>query len=117
MTDVDGVFDRPPNEEGAKLLTFFGQGQSVEIGEKSAHGRGGMASKIDAAQFAVSPGSQCQACVVISGNDLSAIRALVGRDYDVSEEEDNRPKGTLFCTPGSGLELQALDDMKLIEVS
>lgn len=117
LTDVDGVFDRPPNEDGARLLPFYAQEQSVGIGEKSKHGRGGMASKIEAAQFAVSPGSQCRACVVVSGHDFSAIRAIASRDYDAAEEEDSGPKGTLFVTPGSELEQQALEDMKVIEVS
>ena len=115
LTDVDGVFDRPPSEEGAKLLPFYSQDQSVGIGEKSKHGRGGMASKIEAARFAVSPGSQCRACVVVSGCDLSAIRALANSDYEMEEGEE--PKGTLFVTPGSELEEQALEDIKNIEVS
>lgn len=115
LTDVDGVFDRPPNEDGAKLLSFYSQDQSVGIGEKSKHGRGGMASKIEAAQFAVSPGSQCRACVVVSGNDLSAIRALVNSEYELEDGEE--PKGTLFVTPGSELEEQALEDIKLIDMT
>lgn len=115
LTDVDGVFDRPPNEEGAKLLPFYSQEQSVGIGEKSKHGRGGMASKIEAARFAVSPGSQCRACVVVSGNDLNAIRALANSEYEL--EDDSQPKGTLFVTPGSELEQQAVEDIKAIEVS
>ena len=60
---VDGVFDRPPNEKSSKLLPFFAQNQMVGIGEKSLHGRGGMAAKISAAQMAAKPGSQCRACV------------------------------------------------------
>ena len=66
LTDVDGVFDRPPTDKGAKLLPFYSQTQSVGIGEKSKHGRGGMDSKISAAQSAVKTGSQCRACVVLS---------------------------------------------------
>ena len=31
LTDVEGVFDRPPNESGAKLLPFFAQNQEVGI--------------------------------------------------------------------------------------
>ena len=115
LTDVDGVFDRPPTEDGAKLLPFYSQDQSVGIGEKSKHGRGGMASKIEAAQFAVSPGSQCRACVVVSGCDLSAIRALANSEYELEEGEE--PKGTLFVTPGSELEEQALEDIRIMEVS
>mmetsp|Transcript_947 Transcript_947/g.1750 ORF Transcript_947/g.1750 Transcript_947/m.1750 type:complete len:754 (-) Transcript_947:189-2450(-) len=111
LTDVDGVFDRPPSEQGAKLLPFYDENQSVGIGEKSKHGRGGMGSKISAAQFAVSPGSQCRACVVLSGADLNAIRSVTSKNYDPS----NGPKGTLFATPGSVLEEQALREIADVE--
>ena len=108
LTDVDGVFDRPPKEKGAKLLPFYSQTQSVGIGEKSKHGRGGMDSKISAAQSAVEPGSQCRACVVLSGADLNAIRSVTSKDYDASIGS----KGTLFATPGSELEKQAMKEIE-----
>ena len=39
LTDVEGVFDRPPSEPGAKRLEFYQPEQSeVAIGEKSAQG-------------------------------------------------------------------------------
>ena len=113
LTDVDGVFDRPPNEDGAKLLPFFAQNQEVGIGEKSLHGRGGMDSKINAAQFAVSAGSQCRACVVLSGADLDSIRSVASKDYEVSEDET--PKGTLFATPDSELERQGILDCEVVQ--
>ncbi len=108
LTDVDGVFDRPPCESGAKLLSFYSPSQSVEIGEKSKHGRGGMHSKIIAAQSAVKPGSQCRACVVLSGADLNAIRSVTNKEYDPIIGQ----KGTLFATPGSELEKQAIKEME-----
>ena len=61
-----------------------------------------MASKIGAALSAVAIGSACTACVVASGNDLNAIRAVLGPDNKFGS------KGTLFCTPGSTLEDQAV---------
>jgi len=108
LTDVQGVFDRPPSEAGAKLLPLYVD-QNVEIGNKSAQGRGGMAAKIQAASSAVKPGSTCSACVVAAGSDLSAIRATLGSHYS----PDLPSRGTLFCTPGSDLEAQALKDVKL----
>jgi len=111
LTDVDGVFDRPPSEKGAKLLSFFPQDQSVGIGAKSMHGRGGMGSKIAAAQFAVSEGSQCRACVVLNGADLDSIHAVACKEYDTSVESAGT-KGTLFATPGSELEKQALMELE-----
>jgi delta-1-pyrroline-5-carboxylate synthetase len=69
----------------------------VTIGQKSMHGRGGMGAKIDAALGAVKPGSKCNACVVVGGHDLDAIRCTVGKKISP------QPKGTLFATPGTQL--------------
>lgn len=68
-------------------------------------GRGGMASKIEAATNAVAQGSTCNACVVASGADLNAIRAILGPDNKFGS------KGTLFCSPSSALEKQAITDL------
>lgn len=64
-----------------------------------------MASKIGAAVSAVLPGSSCSACVVASGADLNSIRAVLGNDPKVKYS-----CGTLFVTPGSALEEQAMKD-------
>jgi len=106
LTDVEGVFDSCPSVSGAKLLDLFVEKSSdVAIGAKNPQGRGGMASKIDAAVSAVSPGSKCTACVVASGNDLNALRGILGPDDKFGS------KGTLFCTPDSLLEKQAKVDL------
>jgi len=106
LTDVEGVYDRSPTKPGAKMLEIYVERSSeVSIGEKSAQGRGGMASKIDAANSAVAVGSACTACVVASGNDLNVIRAILGPVNKFGS------KGTLFCTPDGKLEQQALIDV------
>jgi delta-1-pyrroline-5-carboxylate synthetase len=126
LTDVDGVFDRPPSDPKAKLIPFIpspssssdqqdgaestsngGGGIQIEIGNKSNQGRGGMAAKIAAAHGAVTPGSSCTACVVAAGSDLYSIRSILGHNYDPAL---GPPKGTLFVTPGSYLEKQAMED-------
>ena len=112
LTDVDGVYDSSPKENPkAKLLPLYQDTSEVQIGTKSAQGRGGMSSKIEAATSAVKPGSQCSACVVAAGSDLNSVRAILGSDpqYGV--------KGTLFVTPGSELEKQALADFVTQTVS
>lgn len=107
LTDVDGVYDKSPKDDpSAKLLSFYSnKGTSVIIGQKSAQGRGGMGSKIDAAMSAVAPGSNCGACVVAAGSDLNSIRAVLGPIPFAS-------KGTLFVTPGSDLEKQAQSEVE-----
>lgn len=112
LTDVEGVFDKPPSEQGAKKLDLFVQDSSeVAIGAKSAQGRGGMASKIEAATSAVAPGSRCGACVIASGADLSSIRSIFVKDETFSN------KGTLFLTPGSSIEQQAIKELRALKVS
>ena len=39
LTDVPGVYDRPPSEEGSRMLNFYVEEESVKIGEKSLHGK------------------------------------------------------------------------------
>ena len=105
LTDVEGVYDSSPKENpNAKLLSLYQETSEIEIGVKSAQGRGGMSSKIEAATSAVKPGSNCSACVVAAGSDLNSIRAILGSDPQYGT------KGTLFVTPGSELEKQALAD-------
>lgn len=64
MTDVDGVFTGPPKAPDSKLIDVWCpkvHDEIIKIGEKSAHGRGGMAAKIEAAWY----GAQDGATVVI----------------------------------------------------
>lgn len=111
LTDVDGVYDSSPKENpNAKLLPFYDAESAVLIGSKSLQGRGGMKSKIEAATSAVAPGSKCLACVVAGGSDLNSVRAILGPDPTLGH------KGTMFVTPGSDLERQALVDCLADEV-
>lgn len=111
LTDVEGVYDKPPSEAGAKKLDLFiNESSEVAIGAKSTQGRGGMGSKIDAASSAVASGSKCGACVVASGADLNSIRSILGQD------RNRGTKGTLFLTPGSPSEQLAIIEMKEIRV-
>ena len=38
LTDVPGVYDKPPSEKGAKMLSFYTEDDSVAIGDKSLQG-------------------------------------------------------------------------------
>lgn len=107
LTDVDGVYDKPPTSPGARLIPYYHTDSKVAIGEKSSQGRGGMAAKIAAAQGAVMPGSSCTACVIAAGSDLDSVRTILGREY---KPQYGPPKGTLFATPGSDLATQAVEE-------
>ena len=65
-------------------------------------------SAMGAAAAAVKPGSNCSACVIAAGSDLNTIRAVLGH-----HTKEASP-GTLFCTPGSDLEAQAIKDAEEI---
>lgn len=108
LTDVDGVYNLPPSDPKARLVQYHHSNSDVAIGTKSSQGRGGMAAKIEAARMAVSPGSACAACIVAAGSDLDSVRSILGREYDPAF---GPPKGTLFATPGSDLEKEAMDEM------
>ncbi len=68
-------------------------------GEKSRHKRGGIDWKTNAALLAMNLGWRCEACVVLSGDNLVSIWSVAGSEY-------NGPplKGTLFAIPISELE-------------
>ena len=48
MSDVDGIYTRPPKEEGARLINTYCPAtvESIHYGEKSRVGLGGMDSKV-----------------------------------------------------------------------
>lgn len=76
LTDVEGLYNKPPSQLGAKIIPVF-RTDSVkfEIGDKSAVGRGGMGSKIDAAQGAINRG--VRAVVIASGFKYGIIMSVI----------------------------------------
>jgi len=89
LTDVGGLYDRPPSEAGAKIIDTYNRAQLVSIGDKSARGRGGMGAKVDSALRALDQG--VQAVVIASGKEPGVVVDILG---------GVKPVGTLFI-PGS----------------
>jgi glutamate 5-kinase len=56
LTEVEGVFTRAPGSPGAELLADGSLVEAAELGPGSTLGRGGMASKIVAAEMAAAAG-------------------------------------------------------------
>jgi delta-1-pyrroline-5-carboxylate synthetase len=75
LTDVDGVYDRPPTEKGAKRIDIFSSETYFQAGEKSLRGRGGMSAKVDAALKAVDGGVQVVA--IAAGSDFEAVERII----------------------------------------
>lgn len=81
LTEVDGVYSRAPGMPGARLLTDGSV--SAEFGQVSAFGRGGMRSKVVAAEMAASAGIPT---VTAAGHGERVLPAIVAGE----------PRGTRF---------------------
>ena len=47
LTDVDGLYDKPPSEYGARIINTYARGDTEHrFGDKSSQGRGGMGAKV-----------------------------------------------------------------------
>ncbi|KDO34422.1 hypothetical protein SPRG_01557 [Saprolegnia parasitica CBS 223.65] len=77
LTDVDGLYNKPPSEPNAKVISIFAPEQPGQfvIGEKSSVGRGGMGAKIQSAQGAVDNG--VNAVVIASGFKYGVLDAIM----------------------------------------
>ena len=75
LTDVDGLYDRPPSESGAKIIREVHPAAlaSIEFGPVSKGGRGGMEAKVGAALRALEMG--IKGVVMASGT----VQNIVGR--------------------------------------
>eukprot|EP01059_Diplonema_ambulator_P015409 TRINITY_DN2653_c0_g1_i1.p1 TRINITY_DN2653_c0_g1~~TRINITY_DN2653_c0_g1_i1.p1 ORF type:complete len:430 (+),score=149.61 TRINITY_DN2653_c0_g1_i1:49-1338(+) len=74
LTDIDGVYTKPPGEKGGYLLDYHSPAiDEIKFGEKSSRGRGGMESKIRAAMLASQRGVDV---VVASGFEKNVIDRL-----------------------------------------
>nr|XP_053632342.1 delta-1-pyrroline-5-carboxylate synthase-like [Cherax quadricarinatus] len=98
MTDVDGIYNKPPNTEGARLIDSFVPEMinNLEFGQKSSVGTGGMDSKVKAASWALDRGTSV---VICKGMSQGAIKGIV----------QGRKIGTFFTTNNdSGLAVEVL---------
>ena len=95
LTEVDGVYTTHPALPGAEPVATGDEAALAEIGPGTAHGRGGMSSKIAAARIASAAGI---ATVIASGRRKDAIAAALAGE----------PRGTRFTpdtAPASAFKL------------
>ena len=76
MTDVDGLYTRPPDQDGARLIDTYvpGANDEIQFGGKSRVGTGGMDSKSKAATWALDHGVSV---VICNGLQDKAIKDIV----------------------------------------
>lgn len=85
MSDVDGIYNLPPWQDGAKMLHTFSSDLrgTIKFGKKSKVGTGGMDAKVNAALWAMDRGV---AVVICNGTQEKAIKSIMS----------GRKIGTLF---------------------
>jgi glutamate 5-kinase len=74
LTEVEGVYTRAPGTPGAELVGEGSQAREAVLGETSALGRGGMQSKVLAAEMAAAAGIPS---VIAAGADASVLGPIV----------------------------------------
>lgn len=76
MSDVDGIYSRPPWEDGAKLMSVctLDDINSIKFGEKGKVGTGGMDSKVKSAAWALERGVTA---VICNGHQEQAIKTII----------------------------------------
>jgi glutamate 5-kinase len=84
LTEVEGVFTRAPGTPGAELVGEGSRAREAVLGESSALGRGGMQSKVLAAEMAAAAGIPS---VIAAGAGASVLGPIVAGE----------PRGTRFA--------------------
>lgn len=76
MSDVDGIYNQPPWQDGAKMLHTFSSDlrDTIKFGQKSKVGTGGMDAKVNAALWALDRGVSV---VICNGTQEKAIKSIL----------------------------------------
>ncbi|XP_031625727.1 delta-1-pyrroline-5-carboxylate synthase isoform X2 [Contarinia nasturtii] len=98
MSDVDGIYNKPPWEDGARLMHTYTSSDrdNIEFGKKSKVGTGGMDSKVNAATWALDRGVSV---VICNGTQDKAIKTIIA----------GRKVGTFFTDTSSSGGPQPVD--------
>ena len=91
MSDVDGIYDKPPSHDNARVIHTFVPSDvgKVEFGAKSNVGTGGMESKVKSALWALDNGTSV---VICNGMKYRSIRKII----------DGEKVGTFFAKTTMG---------------
>jgi len=75
MSDVEGIYNKPPSADDARIMHSFipKDLETVEFGEKSETGTGGMESKVKSALWALEHGSSVVICNGMKHNTIRKI--------------------------------------------
>ncbi|MEC7240203.1 MAG: glutamate 5-kinase [Myxococcota bacterium] len=104
LTDVDGVYTGPPGEQGSVPVHRYDDSVEILLGKGSGSGRGGMGSKIDAAQVATTAGV---AVVIANGTTPQILGSIVegaevGTLFPAHRVLTSRKRWLAFATASRG---------------
>jgi glutamate 5-kinase len=100
LTEVPGVFSQAPGTPGAELVEDGGAAAGVFLGKGSAVGKGGMKSKVLAAELAASAGIRTVIAAGAEPEVLGPIVAGEGRGTRFAPVEDSLPAFKLWVLHG-----------------
>jgi glutamate 5-kinase len=100
LTEVEGVYSRAPGTPGAELLAEGAQATEAALGETSPLGRGGMRSKVLAAELAAAAGIPTVIAGGIGDSVLGPILAGEPRGTRFAAAERNEPAFKLWLRFG-----------------
>ena len=99
LTEVDGVYSRAPGNAGAELLDDGSLTSDVRLGRGTGLGRGGMGSKIAAAQLAAGAGIPT---VIASGQAESVLVPIVAGERRGTRFDGGLRQASRRSSSGSG---------------
>ena len=100
LTEVEGVYSRAPGQPGAELMDSGSRAVAAEVGAGSTLGKGGMGSKIVAAELAASAGIPTVIAGGAGGDVLLPIVAGEPRGTRFSADEQAPPAFKLWLRHG-----------------
>lgn len=76
MSNVNGIYTKPPEDDGARLLHTFSKDSNhgIIFGMKSSVGLGGMESKVQSATWALDQGVSA---IICNGLETNAITNII----------------------------------------
>ena len=76
MSDVDGIYNKPPSQDGARIMHTFVPSDlsAIEFGACSNVGTGGMESKVKSALWALDRGTSVVICNGMEYNTIILLR-------------------------------------------
>jgi len=120
MSDVDGIYNKPPKSQDARLMHNFvpSDYHKIEFGAKSESGTGGMESKVKSALWALEKGSSVVICNGMKYNTIRNVMegAKIGSFFTKAENQGTPVEVMAQNARSGSRKLQSLSAAERAEV-